>query len=350
MAGIGNRCRPQDIVCTGENAGVYDNHSIAYCLLGYICAYLRCYHPAEFITSFLNNAAKDEDIAHGHLLADLYGIKMSAARFGASRSNYSYDKATNTIYKGIASIAYMNDDVAGIMLDVAAAHPTTFMEVLQHTPNAINSRQLDILIQLNFFEQFGNPTELTAINAYYNALNKGALTRISKDKVEENRLSGIIEQAATDQGKSGTLKSWQITDMPKLLRLCEEHVRASRLPPPRPSERVTAQMEYLGYIEPMGNDGKALLYVASDVRILKSKKDGKPWAYSFSAVSLKDGSTREWTIKNGCYLEPLNKGDILRIKPEMWGGKPNYRNAWGMKTYNGRSYYYLYTYELAVGL
>ena len=37
------------------------NHSIAYCLLGYLCGYYRYYHPLEFITSYLNNAANDND-------------------------------------------------------------------------------------------------------------------------------------------------------------------------------------------------------------------------------------------------------------------------------------------------
>ena len=32
------------------------NHSIAYCLLGYLCGYFRFYHPGEYITAFLNNA------------------------------------------------------------------------------------------------------------------------------------------------------------------------------------------------------------------------------------------------------------------------------------------------------
>ena len=323
------------------------NHSIAYCLLGYICAWLRCYHPAEFIVSFLNHAAKDEDIAHGHMLAQIYGIGISSARFGVSRSNYHYDKATNTIYKGVASIAYMNDTTADLLLEASKAECKSFMDVLQHLPNAINARQLDILIQLDFFAAFGNPAELTAINAYFTELNKGTLTRVAKDKVEAYRLSGIIESAATDQGKAGTLESWTITEMPKLLSLCEAHVRSQHLPPPKPSERASAQMEYLGYVEPLGNDGKALLYVTSDVRVLTSKKTGKPWAYSFTAVSLKDGGTHEWTIKDGSYLEQFAKGDILRVVPETGSGKPVYTNSWYPKTYNGRTYYYLCRYRLA---
>lgn len=52
------------------------NHSIAYCLLGYLCAYFRYYNPIEFITSFLNNAANDDDIQSGTALARQRGIKI----------------------------------------------------------------------------------------------------------------------------------------------------------------------------------------------------------------------------------------------------------------------------------
>ena len=122
------------------------------------------------------------------------------------------------------------------------------------------------------------------------------------------------------------------------------------MPPPKVSERVKAQMDYLGYVEPMGADGRGLLYVTSDVRVLTSKKTGKPWAYSFSAVSLRKGNACEWTIRDGGYLEQINQGDILRIIPETHNGKTDYRNSWSQKEYNGRTYYYLYRYKLAEDL
>lgn len=329
------------------------NHACGYAAIGYAIAYLRYHYPLPFVAAALNvYHDKEEKTAAVIAYARSHGVTVSPPRWGHSKADYMFDNENGVIYKGLLSIKHLNADVAEQMFAIASqTQGTSFMEILRALETtSLNSRQLDILIQLGFFEQFGSPTELTAINAYFTALNKGTLTRISKDKVEGARLSGLIEQAATDQGKSGTLKSWLITDMPKLLRLCEEHVRSQHLPPPKPSERVKAQMEYLGYIEPMGADGKGLMYVTSDVRILKSKKTGKPWAYGFTAVSLTDGTAREWTIRDGCYLEPLNKGDILRVKPSLWGGKPSYTNSWARHTYNGRDYYYLYMYELAVGL
>lgn len=41
------------------------NHSIAYCMIGYLCAYLRYYHTPYFIVSYLNNAQNEDDIIGG---------------------------------------------------------------------------------------------------------------------------------------------------------------------------------------------------------------------------------------------------------------------------------------------
>ena len=41
------------------------NHSVGYCMIGYLCAYLRYYHPFEFITAYLNNANGEDDVKAG---------------------------------------------------------------------------------------------------------------------------------------------------------------------------------------------------------------------------------------------------------------------------------------------
>ena len=331
------------------------NHAKSYAMIGYAIGYLRYHYPLAFIAAALNvYADKEEKTAAIMAYAHRQKIEILPPCWGKSRADYMLDTENNVIYKGLTSIKHLNADIAEQIYGIATEQGSdiSFMKVLQllNDGSSINSRQLDILIQLGFFSQFGNPTELTAINAYFTELNRGALTRVAKDKVEQMRLSGLIEYAATDKGKSGTLKSWMITDMEKLLLLCETHVRAQNLQPPRLSERIKAQQDYLGYIEPMGDAGKGLMYVASDVRQLRSKTTGKPWAYGFTAISLVDGVSREWTIRDGCYLEPLAQGDILRVVPEMRNGVPKYNNAWYLKQHNGRTYYYLCNYQLAVDI
>ena len=348
----------QPFIQTILDASAYSfskNHALAYAMIGYAIGYLRCHYPLPFVAAALNVYADKEDKTAAVIAyARSHGVTVSPPRWGHSRADYMFDNEHGIIYKGLMSIKHLNAEVADQLYEAAQKLPAgaSFIDVLQiiDRDTGLNSLQLDILIQLDFFADFGNPNELMAIAAYFGVLNKGTLTRVSKEKVEAARLSGLIESAATDLGKSGVLKSWNITDMPRLLRNCEEHVRSQHLPPPKPSERVRAEMAFLGYAEPMGTAGKGLLYITSDVRQLISKKNNKPWAYAFTAVSLADGSTREWTIRTRDACDEFVKGDILRVIPETRNGKLFYGNSWQTREYNGREYYYLMRYRLAEDL
>ena len=88
------------------------NHSVGYCMIGYLCAYLRYYHPYEFITAYLNNANGEEDVKNGNELATLYGIRIVPPRFGLSKDKYLLNAEEKVIAKGISSVKYMNADVA----------------------------------------------------------------------------------------------------------------------------------------------------------------------------------------------------------------------------------------------
>ena len=96
------------------------NHSVGYCMIGYLCAYLRYYHPYEFITAYLNNANNDEDVKNGNELALLYGIKIVPPRFGLSKDKYLLNKEEKVIAKGISSVKYMNADVANELYALAS--------------------------------------------------------------------------------------------------------------------------------------------------------------------------------------------------------------------------------------
>ena len=101
-------------------------------MIGYLCAYLRYYYPAEFITAYLNNANNDEDIRNGSALAELYGIQIVPPRYGLSKDRYIYDKEQKVIAKGIESIKYMNRNVANELYQLSKeGKPKTFMELLQ---------------------------------------------------------------------------------------------------------------------------------------------------------------------------------------------------------------------------
>lgn len=201
------------------------NHSIGYCMIGYLCAYLRYYYPAEFITAYLNNANNEDDIKNGSALAELYGIQIVPPRYGISKDRYVYDKDRNVIAKGINSIKYMNSTVANELYDLAKrSDPKTFMSLLtlMNNETSIDTRQRDILIKIDFFVDFGNVTELSRIASVFAFFKNGTAKKVQKDKISGQMLD-VVSKYATDKNKNGTeAKSFTITDMVGLLDECED--------------------------------------------------------------------------------------------------------------------------------
>ena len=98
-------------------------------MLGYLCAYYRYHSPIEFITSFLNNAANEDDIKNGTSYANKVGIKITMPKWGVSKGEYFFDKENNIIAKGLSSIKYMGAKIAEELYDLSKGkHYTRFVE------------------------------------------------------------------------------------------------------------------------------------------------------------------------------------------------------------------------------
>lgn len=313
----GNRRSLQDIVCATGNSGINDNHSIAYCIVGYLCAWLRHYHPVEFITAYLNNAASADDIANGTELADLYGIKITTPRFGFSRDIYYGSPDEKVIAKGLGSVKYMSDAIAEQLYDTAHAGAfPTFMSVLKALDSTqLNSRQLDILLKIDFFGQFGNSRELSYIVNLWEYFKHGAAKQLSNDKVPDFLQSSFGQYATNTNAKGVTLKTWTITDMDGLLDACEAHVRSLQLPDVSAKVKMQNQREYLGYIDLTTGDPEdhRKLWIM-DVMPLKDKKTGEPWCYRLNTRSIGTGKTSRLSIASFIFnTSPVKKDDVIYV-------------------------------------
>lgn len=176
-------------------------------MIGYLCAYLRCYHPYEFITAYLNNANGEEDVKNGNDLATLYGIKIVPPRFGLSKDRYLYDKEEHVIAKGISSVKYMNSDVANELYALAEeSKPKSFMELLQlmNERTHLDTRQRDILVKIDYFSEYGNAKELLRMVEMFTFFKSGTMKKISKEKLNP-QMEEIVSKYATDTAKNGTV-------------------------------------------------------------------------------------------------------------------------------------------------
>lgn len=295
------------------------NHSIGYCMIGYLCAYLRYYYPAEFITAYLNNANNEDDIKNGSALAELYGIQIVPPRYGISKDRYVYDKDRHVIAKGINSIKYMNSTVANELYDLAKrSDPKTFMSLLtlMNNETSIDTRQRDILIKIDFFVDFGNATELSRIASVFAFFKNGTAKKVQKDKISGQMLD-VVSKYATNKNKNGTeAKSFTITDMAGLLDECEDVIKSLHLPDLDLKCKIQNQIELMGYIDLTTNkkeDRRKLLI--TDVFPLSSKKDNKIWGYAVQTRSVGSGKASRLTIRSSVYAKaPIKRFDIIYAK------------------------------------
>lgn len=309
-------------------------------MLGYVCAYLRRYHPNEFIASLLGNAANFDDTANAAELAGSRKTPIHSARYGRSQGNYFYDEETGTITKGTGSIKHLNAECGKALYDLAhEKRHNTFMDLLFDISarKILDTRQRDILIKLDFFEEFGNMKTLLEISRIFDYFKQGTAKTIKREQITDEMLP-LYRGVADDKTKSGApAKSLKILDMPELLNRFEALVKEKNLPDFTFKEKMANQMEYLGYIDlTTGREEDRKKLIVTDLFPLRSKRTCKIWTYVISVKSLGSGKESRWNIRPSIYnYKPFQKGDILL-----------YRKHTKEHAKNGQDYLWLDVYDL----
>ena len=223
------------------------NHSDSYSCIGYICGYLRYYHPLEFLTASLNVFCDKEDkILNITKYAKKIGIEIRPIRFGFSKSTYFYNKDNNCIYKGVASIKYLNDRIADELYTIGQDSYGSFLDVLVALQDtSVNSKQLDILIKLDYFHDYGEPNELLKIVELFNAIY--GKKKFAKFKIDDIGIP--VEVIEADSSKK-TEKTYGGFDSAQVLMDTIDYYKDhGMMPKTSLMDRITYQQEHYGYIQ-----------------------------------------------------------------------------------------------------
>lgn len=305
------------------------SHSVAYSTIGYMCGYLRYYHTAEFMTSVLNINEDNPDKTKSAMgyLAQFTDIKVLPPTFGKSKSKYTYHKNINTIYKGIKSIKYMNEAVANQLYDLSSNNYSNFVELLSDikTKTSIDARQLSILIQLNFFRDFGKANYLLKVVDIFDDFFESKV--LTKSKLEESYppiVYSIIESKSRATDKQFRDFDW----MDIIVSVVETLDESDDLPF---EEQLKSQKKYMGYI-----DNNMFSYQSKDsgkyCTVQRVFKDNTPYLI----IKTLKGKTRGVKIDKRKFNYSIDEGTVLKIvglakKPgydylgEDENGRPKYK-------------------------
>lgn len=292
-------------------------HAYATAIDSLYGAYLKSHYPIEYYTVALNNYKNDPEKT-GKLVDELAYFKISVLppRYGISKSEYSFDKEKNIIGKDLSSIKFLNSSVANELYEISQILDTKyFMDVLLAASNftSINSRQLNILIKIGYFDIFGNCNELLKITEMFDFFKQGTAKTINKEKLHEP-LKDIIKDFAKDtNGKGKELKSYTITNMYGLLLTIEVYIKSLNLPDLDYKLKAAAQNDYLGYIDLTTNkeEDRRKLYIL-DVYELADHYKGGVWKYKIKTKSIGSGKVASLDISPSAMSKnPIRKGDII---------------------------------------
>ncbi len=287
------------------------SHSLSYAYDSLYGAFLKSHYPLEYYTVALSIYSDDSDRTN-RLIKELnyFDIKLLPPKFRYSRAEYFMDKETNSIYKGMASIKYMNAQVSEELYELKDNQYNNFMDLLidVYDKTCINSRQLNILIAIDFFEEFGKSQKLLDIvKLYENIMSKKIKSKkgeVSFNKVDLPYPQEIIEKYATKKSKEDKYKQYKVENA---LGLCYELMNDIPNMEMSSIDKIRINLDAMGECNYYFEDYNPTTCVVVDV--ITKFKTKKAWLFSIAS-----GHIAEVNIGEGYYnLQPFKALDVIDV-------------------------------------
>lgn len=235
------------------------SHSLSVAIDSIYGAYLKSHYPLEYFTIVLTLYADDMDRT-SKLIAELpyFGIKLQPIKFGKSGADYTMDKQGNTIYKGIASVKYCNSQIADELLELSNNKYDNFIDLIKDIKEktSLNSRQLSILIGLNFFSDFGKNKYLLNVVDVYDKFANAKI--IAKNKMET---LGVSEYLMTKYAGKETKSQYREIDNQGLIKELCGRLKNECM---NIVEQVKFDLEYLEYTDYTNPQMADYYYIVTD--------------------------------------------------------------------------------------
>jgi DNA polymerase III alpha subunit len=311
-----------------EDAAKYSfnaSHSLSYAYDSLYGAYLKSHYPLEYYTVALNYY-RDDATRTGKLTSELkaYGITLEKPRFRYSIDEYFMNKENNQIYKGTQAIKFINKECSLFLYSLREKQYDTFIDLLADITDSkdengrayINSRQLEILIKSQYFQEFGNNKKLLTVYNYFKELYGRKV--LSKEKAQE---LNIPEKYLDREDVTKTEKQFKFENICDILKLIEYDTPDESF---GIKEQVEFEMDALGYINMTYNVDKKVCYVL-DVDTRYTPK--------ITLYCLNNGKTVLCKVNKTLFKNnPLKKGMIIRAIKFEEKNKLNYVDGGWQRT------------------
>lgn len=309
-----NRLKKQWITKTGSNNYFEENwqvvqdaarysfncsHSLAYAYDSIYGAYLKAHYPLEYYTVALNSYQGDFDRTN-KLTNELeyFKIKLSSPKFRYSFGEYSCDKNTNIIYKGISSIKGLSKTIGDKLYSLKDKTYPTFLDLLiDCKEQKIGISDLTVLAKLDYFSEFGKIGKILKFLDIYNELYGKKTIKKDKEYLVKKLYLKQFCAKETEKQYSGFDSYKCLADL------------SNKIPDTDISiiDKLNYQLQYFGYIDIIDDNINEETWIITDL-IERGKNK------IIDIYRIHSGEKKRVKVRNGVFKDnPFAKGNLLQI-------------------------------------
>ena len=231
-------------------------------------------------------------------------IDIKPIKFGKSGADYTMDKSENAVYRGVMSVKYCNAQIADELMELSKNKYSNFIDLLKDIKDktSVNSKQLAILIKLNFFSDYGKNKYLLNIVDIYDKF--ASVKVLAKSKMEQ---LGSSDYLMLKYAEKETKSQWRGIDNDGLInelcgRLKDESLNVV--------DQVKADIEFLSYTDYVNADMSNDYYIVADYTTYKDSV--KP---SLVLRRIHNGEEVRCRIKQAAIFkaQPFGQFAVLRV-------------------------------------
>lgn len=298
-----------------DSCGYGFNSSHALCMAydSLFNAWQKANYPYEFyevlLQHFSGKGKKDKVAILKQEMKEAFGIEEGPMKWGLDNRDFKADPEHHRINPALVSIKGISKTCAAELYHLSKSKKfKSFVAIVSaiKARTKVNSGQLETLIKLNYFSEFGNPNQLLEqvkiINTYSDRTD---LFKTDIDEIIPHDLMVTMCEKETEK-KYCTIKNRAVIDY--LISKTTDVKTAL-------TDRIKYEADCLGYIQlTMPKLKDSYIYVL-DI-------DGKFSNKTVTAYVLKTGQQRRLKVKaRTLEAAPIEKGDILRIDEEREEGR-----------------------------
>lgn len=306
-----------------DNAGYSFNSAHAYCMAldSLYCAYLKAHYPYEFYQVLLqyysDKGNKDKVIALKKEMLEGFEIHEGEFKFGNDNRKFKADKENKVIYSSLLSLKDMNQKMSNDLYALALKKQyQSFYELLQDLTKlkSLKSNQLNILIDIDYFGDFGHSPKLKRFYQIYSELH-GRSQFNKADRFPEfmNEFRDLIFDCCEKE----TEKQYKSFNEEKALTEIWKKIEDK---PQKVIDKIKNEYKYFGYVRTTLPKLSSYYYLITEINDKYSKQ-------TLSLFALKDARTEQYKVRKSTIENcgDLKEGNIIKIvelsEERKW--KPN---------------------------